>query len=366
MIIGILKEIKTAENRVCMTPEGVQTMADNGHSCLVETMAGMGAGFSDDDYVTAGAELVRTPDEIYLRADMVMHVKEPQPGEIPLIRDGQIIFTYLHLAANEELTRNLLQTGAICIGYETIEDDNGLLPLLAPMSEVAGRLAVLEGTKYLQKHYGGSGVLLSGVTGVAPGTIMIIGGGTVGINAARIGCGLGAKVYLLTRSYERLRYLSEIMPPNCYCIRSSPAIIAELLPKTDLVVGAVLIPGAKAPKLITREMLQMMKPGSVLVDVSIDQGGCFETSKPTTHTDPTYLVDDIVHYCVANMPGAVARTSTMALTNATLPYALEIANNGWKEACSHNPAIKKGLNTAHGKLTCPGVGEAFGIEVSDF
>lgn len=366
MIVGILKEIKTAENRVCMTPSGVQTMVENGHSCLVETMAGKGAGFNDDQYAQAGAELVQTSEEIYSRADMVMHVKEPQPDELPLIREGQIIFTYLHLAANEELTRNLMQTGAICIGYETVEKDDGSLPLLAPMSEVAGRLAVLEGTKYLQKHFGGSGVLLSGVTGVAPGTILIIGGGTVGINAARIGCGLGAKVYLLTRSYERLRYLSEIMPKNCYCIKSTPAAIAELLPEADLVVGAVLIPGAKAPKLITRKMLPTMKHGSVIVDVSIDQGGCFETSRPTTHSDPTYIVDDIVHYCVANMPGAVARTSTMALTNATLPYALEIADKGWRKACSQNPSTMLGLNIAHGKLTCPGVGEAFGLEVTDF
>ncbi len=366
MIIGIPKEIKTAENRVCMTPSGVQTMAQNGHSCLVETMAGIGAGFDNDLYAEAGAELIQTPEEIYHRADMVMHVKEPQPSELALIREGQIIFTYLHLAADEELTRNLMQTGSICIGYETVENDDGSLPLLAPMSEVAGRLAVLEGAKCLQKHYGGSGVLLSGVTGVSPGTILIIGGGTVGVNAATIGCGLGAKVYLLTRSYERLRYLSEIMPPNCFCIKSTPAAIAELLPEVDLVVGAVLVTGAKAPKLITKDMLGKMKAGSVLVDVSIDQGGCFETSRPTTHTDPIFLVDTIVHYCVANMPGSVARTSTMALTNATLPYAVEIANNGWKEACKKNPAIKKGLNIAHGKLTCPGVGEAFSLDVVDF
>ncbi len=366
MLVGILKEIKTAENRVCMTPSGVETVVGNGHICLVETEAGNGAGFSNDEYKKAGAELITTPEEIYKRADMVMHVKEPQPSELPLVREGQIIFTYLHLAANEELTRNLLQTGAICIAYETVEKDDGSLPLLAPMSEVAGRLAVLEGTKYLQKHYGGSGVLLSGVTGVSPGTILIIGGGTVGINAARIGCGLGAKVYLLTRSYERLRYLSEIMPPNCYCIKSTSAVIAELLQEADLVVGAVLIPGAKAPKLITREMLQTMKSGSVLVDVSIDQGGSFETSKPTTHKEPIYVVDGIVHYCVANMPGAVARTSTMALTNATLPYAVEIANKGWKKACNQNPAIRQGLNIANGKLTCLGVGEAFGLDVVDY
>jgi len=366
MIIGILKEIKTAENRVSMTPAGVETMVNRGHILLVEKKAGFMAGFSDNDYLGAGAELVDTPEEIYHRADMIMHVKEPQPSEYPLIRDGQIIFTYLHLAANEDLTKALIRSGAVCFGYETVETDDGLLPLLAPMSEVAGRLAVIEGAKYLQKQFGGSGMLLSGVSGVAPGTILILGGGTVGMNAARIGCGLGAQVYLLTRSYEKLRHLSEIMPPNCLPIKSSNLKIRELLPAADLVIGAVLVPGAKAPKLVTRKMLADMKKGSVLVDVAIDQGGCFETSRPTNHTEPVYIIDDIVHYCVTNMPGAVAKTSTTALTNATLPYALEIADKGWTRSCKENRAIAKGLNIARGKVCYKGVAEAFGLEFTEF
>jgi len=363
MIVGILKEIKTAENRVSMTPAGVRTMVSDGHTLLVEKNGGAGAGFSDNDYHDNGAELIDTAEEIYRRADMVMHVKEPQPSEYGMMRESQIIFTYLHLAANEELTKQLIQSKAVCFGYETVEEDNGFLPLLAPMSEVAGRLAVLEGAKYLQKQFGGSGVLLSGVTGVAPGTILILGGGTVGMNAAKIGCGLGARVYLLTRSQEKLHHLSEIMPANCFIIKSSRAKIAELLPTADLVIGAVLIPGAQAPKLITKEMLVDMKKGSVLVDVSIDQGGCFETSHPTSHADPIYLVNDIVHYCVTNMPGAVAKTSTMALTNATLAYAREIADKGWKQCCRENRALAKGLNISEGKVYCKGVAEAFNLDL---
>lgn len=366
MIVGILKEIKVAENRVSMTPDGVGTMVNAGHTLLVEKKAGVGAGFSDSSYRGAGAELIDESEEIYRRADMVMHVKEPQPEEYPFIREGQIIFTYLHLAANEQLTRELLASGAVCFGYETVEQENGLLPLLAPMSEVAGRLAVLEGAKYLQEQFGGSGVLLSGVAGVTPGTIVILGGGTVGMNAARIGCGLGAQVYLLTRSYEKLRYLSEVMPSNCFPIKSNRSRIRELLKTADLVIGAVLIPGSRAPKLVSRSMLGDMKKGSVLVDVSIDQGGCFETSRPTNHSEPIYIVDGIVHYCVTNMPGALARTSTMALTNATLPYALEIADKGWMEAYRGNRAIQKGLNMALGKISCQAVAEAFNFKFTDF
>lgn len=365
MITGILKEIKVAEHRVCMTPSGVEVLIENGHSVLVENEAGTDSGFSNEAYLHAGADVVETPAEIYERADMVMHVKEPQPSEYSLIRKDQIVFTYLHLAAERNLTEALVKAGSVNIAYETIQKDDGSLPLLTPMSEVAGRMAAQEGAKYLELHQGGSGVLLGGVPGVAPGNVVVIGGGVVGINAARIACGLGAKVYLLDTNLDRLRYLSEVMPSNCFPIMSSQPVLRELLKDADLVIGAVLIPGAKAPKLITREMLKGMKPGSVMVDVAIDQGGCFETSRPTTHTEPTFAVDDIVHYCVANMPGAVAKTSTLALTNATLPYALQIANKGWKKACRDNSDIKPGINVVQGKITCKGVAEAFNMEYVD-
>jgi len=365
MIIGILKEIKVAENRVCMTPAGVEVMRLNNHEVLVENNAGIGSGFSNEAYIKAGAEIVSTPAEIFERADMVMHVKEPQPSEYSLIRKDQIVFTYLHLAAEKKLTEALAAAQSVNIAYETIQKADGSLPLLTPMSEVAGRMAAQEGAKYLELHHGGSGVLLGGVPGVAPGNVVVIGGGIVGINAAKMACGLGAKVYLLDTNLDRLRYLSEVMPANCFPIMSSQPVLRDLLKIADLVIGAVLIPGAKAPKLVTREMLNGMKPGSVMVDVAIDQGGCFETSKATTHTDPTYIVDGIVHYCVANMPGAVAKTSTMALTNATLPYALQIANKGWKKACRENIEIQPGVNVVQGKITYKGVAEAFDMEYVD-
>ncbi len=365
MIVGILKEIKVAENRVCMTPAGVETMIQHGHTMLVEKSAGVGSGFEDSVYLEAGAELVETAAEIYQRAEMVMHVKEPQPAEYPLIREGQIVFTYLHLAAEEMLTRALIECKSVNIAYETIQKGDGSLPLLTPMSEVAGRMAAQEGAKYLEMPQGGRGILLGGVPGVAPGTVIVIGGGVVGINAAKIACGLGAQVYLLDTSLERLRYLSEVMPSNCYPVMSSVPTLRRLLPEADLVIGAVLIPGGKAPKLITRDDLSLMKPGSVLVDVAIDQGGCFETSKPTTHTEPTYEVDGIVHYCVANMPGAVAKTSTLALTNATLPYAIEIASKGWKKACRENPEITPGANVVLGHVTYDRVAEAFGLDYTE-
>ncbi len=362
MIVGILKEIKAEENRVAMTPAGVEVMRASGHTVLVEKNAGTGSGFSDQDYVAAGAEIVNTAREIYQRSEMVMHVKEPLPPEYDLIRPGQIVFTYLHLAAAEELTRKLMDSKAICIAYETIQKDDGSLPLLTPMSEVAGRMAAQQGAKYLEMAQGGHGVLLGGVPGVDPGTVVVIGGGVVGTNAAKMACGLGAKVYLLDKSLSRLRYLADVMPANCFLLMSSPATLRQLLPKADVVIGAVLIPGAKAPKLVTRQMLKSMRPGTVLVDVAIDQGGCFETSRPTTHADPTYVVDGIVHYCVANMPGAVAKTSTLALTNATLPYAVELANKGWKAACRENKEIRLGLNVADGKITYKAVAEAFGLD----
>jgi alanine dehydrogenase len=362
MIVGVLKEIKTEENRVCMTPAGVEVMLQNGHTVLVEKNAGTGSGFNNKGYEAAGAEIVDTAKEIFKRAKMVMHVKEPLPAEYDLIQKDQIIFTYLHLAAAEELTKVLIKSGSIGIAYETIQKADGSLPLLTPMSEVAGRMAIQQGAKYLEMAQGGHGVLLGGVPGVDPGTVVVIGGGVVGINAAKMACGLGAKVYLLDMNLERLRYLSDVMPSNCFLLMSKPSTIRRLIKEADVVVGAVLIPGAKAPKLLTREMLKTMKKGSVLVDVAIDQGGCFETSKATTHGAPIYKVEGVVHYCVANMPGAVPKTSTLALTNATLPYAVEIANKGWKKAMQQNPEIKLGANVVKGKVTYQGVADAFGLK----
>ncbi|EFL50724.1 alanine dehydrogenase [Solidesulfovibrio fructosivorans JJ]] len=361
MIVGILKEIKTEEHRVCMTPAGVEVMCQRGHTLLVERNAGAGSGFPDAAYVEAGAEIVATAKEVYARSEMVMHVKEPLAQEYGLIREGQIVFTYLHLAADEELTKGIINSKCIAIAYETMQRADGSLPLLTPMSEVAGRMAIQQGAKYLEMEHGGHGVLLGGVTGVAPAVVLVIGGGEVGANAAKMACGLGAKVYLLDMNLDRLRYLSDIMPKNCFPLMSSPATVRELVKQADVVVGAVLIPGAKTPKLVTKDMLKTMKKGSVLVDVAIDQGGCFETSKPTTHTDPIYTVDGVVHYCVANMPGAVAKTSTMALTNATLPYALEIATKGWKQAMRDTLEIKRGANAVDGKITFKGVSDAFGL-----
>ncbi len=365
MIVGVLKEIKAEENRVCMTPAGVEVMKQNGHEVIVEKNAGMGSGFNDDAYKSAGAEIINTPKEIFKRSDMVMHVKEPLPAEYDLIRKDQIIFTYLHLSAAEELTHVLIKSGSIGIAYETIQKADGSLPLLTPMSEVAGRMAIQQGAKYLEMAQGGHGVLLGGVPGVDPGTVVIIGGGIVGTNAAKMACGLGAKVYILDMNLERLRYLSDVMPSNCFLLMSKPSTIRRLIKEADVVVGAVLIPGAKAPRLITREMLKTMKKGAVLVDVAIDQGGCFETAKATTHGEPIYTVEGVVHYCVANMPGAVPKTSTLALTNATLPYAVEIANKGWKKAMQENPEIKYGANVVKGKVTYDGVAEALGLEFTN-
>ncbi len=362
MIVGILKEIKIAENRVSMTPAGVEVMTHHKHQVLVEKNGGKGSGFSDEEYVQAGATIVDSPAEIFAKSDMVMHVKEPQPQEYDLIRKDQIVFTYLHLAADEQQTRGLIKARSVNIAYETIQKEDGSLPLLTPMSEVAGRMAAQVGAEYLQMTKGGRGILLGGVPGVEPGNVVVIGGGVVGINAALLACGLGAKVYLLDTNLDRLRYLREVMPANCFPIMSSLPKLRELLKEADLVVGAVLIPGAKAPKLVTRDMLKVMKPGSVMVDVAIDQGGCFETSVATSHDKPVYTVDGVVHYCVANMPGAVAKTSTLALTNATLPYAVQIANKGWKKAALDNVEIARGLNIVDGKVTYKAVAEAFGLE----
>lgn len=365
MTVGILKEIKVAESRVSMTPAGVDQMVRHGHTVLVEHNAGFGSGFADDAYIVAGAEIVFTPAEIFARSDMVMHVKEPQPSEYELIRPGQIVFTYLHLSAEESLTKAMMATGCVGIAYETVERLDRSLPLLTPMSEVAGRLATQEAAKYLERPQGGRGILLGGVTGVKPATVLVLGGGIVGTNAAMMACGLGAQVYLLDTNLDRLRHLTEVMPKNCTMVASSRAEIRELAKQADAVIGAVLIPGAKAPHLITRDMLATMKPGAVIVDVAIDQGGCFETSHATTHTDPIYVVDGIVHYCVANMPGAVPMTSTLALTNATLPYALQLADQGWLHAVRDSRELRLGLNVLDGHLVYQRVADTFGMPCDD-
>ncbi|MGD2000811.1 MAG: alanine dehydrogenase, partial [Desulfobacterales bacterium] len=331
MIVGIPKEIKADENRVAMTPAGVEIMKQHRHTVLIEKQAGEPSGFEDADYEHAGAEIVASSKDIFNRSEMILRVKEPQTSEFDGLKEDQIYFSYLHLAASEKLTHTLIETGSINIAYETIQKDDGSLPLLKPMSEVAGPMAIQEGAKYLEMAQGGHGVLLGGVPGVDPATVVILGGGVVGGNAANMASGLGANVYVLDIDLERLRYLSDVMPANCFIVKSSPAAIRDLITKADLVVGAALVPGARTPVLVTRDMLKTMKKGTVLVDVAIDQGGCFETSEETTHQQPTYIIDTIVHYAVSNMPGAVPRTSSLALTNATLPYVLEIADKGWKK-----------------------------------
>ncbi|KAA6330018.1 Alanine dehydrogenase [termite gut metagenome] len=361
MIIGVLKEIKLAEKRVCMTSAGVDAMVKHSHQVLVETDAGVGSGFSNEAYKEVGAELVATPKEIFKRADMVMHVKEIQSGEYALLREGQIVFTYLHLAADPEQTAALQASKCVAIAYETVQTADKRLPLLQPMSEVAGRMAIQEGARFLEMPQGGNGVLLGGVPGVAPAKVVILGGGVVGTNAAKIACGMGADVTVLDMNLDRLRYLDDIMPANCKVIMSNPYVIQEEIKQADLVIGAVLVAGAKAPKLVTKEMIAKMKKGAVMVDVAIDQGGCFETSKPTTHQDPVFTVEGVIQYCVANMPGAVARTSTLALTNATLPYALAIADKGWKKALEEDKALALGLNVVGGEIVFAPVKEALGL-----
>lgn len=362
MKIGIPKEIKTNENRISLVPAGAEALVSAGHTVYVEQGAGLGSGFDDAEYTAVGATILKTADEVWAAAEMIIKVKEPIKVEWPRMRKGQTIFTYFHFAADEELTKAHLESGATCIAYETVETATRELPLLIPMSEVAGRMAVQEGAKYLEKLYGGRGVLLGGVPGVVPAKVVILGGGIVGVNSAKMAAGMGAKVIILDTSLPRLRYLSDVMPANVQLIYSNRQNILEAISTADLVIGGVLLPGAKAPKLIRREDLKVMRPGAVIVDVAVDQGGCVETIKPTTHENPVYTVDGIIHYGVANMPGGVPRTSTLALTNATLPYALKLANKGWKQALREDPALLKGLNVVDGKVTYGGVAEAFGME----
>ena len=361
MLIGVPREIKNHEYRVGLTPAGARELSARGHQVLVQRDAGAGIGLSSEAYEAAGAQIVDSAAEVYGRAEMVIKVKEPQPEECAMLRPGQLLYAYLHLAPDPEQTRALLASGCTAIAYETVTDDRGGLPLLAPMSEVAGRMAIQAGAHALEKAQGGSGVLLGGVPGVKPAEVLVIGGGTVGLNAARMAMGLGAHVTLLDRSLERLKYIDELYGERLTTIYSSHDAIQERLPYTDLVIGAVLIPGAAAPRLVSRGQLKLMRAGSVLVDVAIDQGGCFETSRPTTHQEPTYEVDGIIHYCVANMPGGVARTSTFALTNATLPHALALADKGMAQALLDDPNLRNGLNVHAGKLTYRAVADALNL-----
>ena len=361
MIIGVPKEIKNNENRVGMTPSGVQEMTRRGHVVYVQASAGVNSGFSDEAYTAAGAKILPSIEEVYAKADMIVKVKEPIEREYSLVRKGQLVFTYFHFASSEPLTKAMIASGAVCCAYETVERKDRSLPLLVPMSEVAGRMATQEGCYFLERPRGGKGKLMGGVPGVKPAKVFVIGGGVVGTAAARTAAGMGADVTICDVSLPRLSYLADVMPRNVKTLMSSEYNIREELKSADLVVGSVLIPGAKAPKLVTREMLSLMEPGSVLVDVAIDQGGCFETSHPTTHESPVYYVDDILHYCVANIPGAVPYTSTLALTNATLPYALQLACKGWRKACADNEELRKGLNVVEGKVVYKEVAEAWGL-----
>jgi alanine dehydrogenase len=365
MIVGVPKEIKSHENRIAVVPGGVEALVAHGHQVLVEEGGGLGSGFDDSAYESVGAEIVADVDELWARADMIVKVKEPIAPEYERIREGQVLFTYFHFAADETLTRTILERKCVAIAYETVQLDTGELPLLTPMSEVAGRMAVQEGAKYLEKNQGGCGVLLGGVPGVLPAEVVILGGGVVGTNAAWIAAGFGAHVTILDLDLDRLRYLADVMPANVDTLFSNRRNILEQIARADLLVGAVLLPGAKAPSLVTQEDLKLMKDGSVIVDVAVDQGGCVETVRPTTHDDPIYVVEGVIHYCVANMPGAVPRTSTLALTNATSPYMMALANKGWVRACQEDDALALGINAADGKLTYGAVGEAFGLESID-
>ena len=361
MIIGVPKEIKSDENRVALTPAGALELTKRGHRVYVQSTAGDASGFTDDIYVDAGASILDTIEEVYATAEMIVKVKEPIEQEYGLIRPDQLVFTYFHFASYEPLTRAMIKSGAVCLAYETVELGDRSLPLLVPMSEVAGRMAVQEGAKYLERPQLGKGVLLGGVPGVPPANVLVIGGGIVGTQAAKMAAGLGSRVVILDIDLARLRYLADVMPPNVITMYSNEYNIRELIKQSDLIIGAILIPGAKAPKLITREMLKSMQPGTVLVDVAVDQGGCIETTHPTTHKDPIYVVDEVVHYSVANMPGAVPYTSTIALTNATLPYTLKLANLGWERACREDRSLRLGLNIVKEKVVYRGVAEAFDL-----
>ncbi len=365
MIIGVPKEIKNNENRVGVTPAGIMEFISHGHTVFVQHNAGLQSGFEDQEYIDAGAQILPTIEEVYETAEMIIKVKEPIEQEYTLIKENQLVFTYFHFASSEPLTHAMIKSKAVCISYETVEDVDRSLPLLTPMSEVAGRMSIQQGAKYLEKPLKGRGILLGGVPGVAPAKVLVLGGGVVGTQAAKMAAGLGADVTILDISMKRLRYLDDVMPANVNTEFSNEYTIRKHIKTSDLIIGGVLIPGAKAPKLITRDMLKEMRPGTVLVDVAVDQGGCFETTKPTTHQDPTYIIDDVVHYSVANMPGAVPFTSTMGLTNVTLFYALQLANKGWKTACKENQSLQKGLNIINGKVVYPAISEAFNLPLED-
>jgi alanine dehydrogenase len=365
MIIGVPKEIKPDEYRVAVTPAGAEMLVQAGHRLVIERGAGLGSGFTDDFYETAGATLRDGAADVWDEAEMIMKVKEPIEPEWPRMREGQVVFTYFHFAASDELTRAVIDSGAVAIAYETVELPTGELPLLTPMSEIAGRMAVQEGAKYLERPQGGLGVLLGGVPGVLPGKVLILGGGVVGTNAAKVAAGLGARVGIMDIDLERLRYLDDVMPANVHTLFSTRYAIRKQVEDADVIIGAVLITGAKAPSLITREDLSLMRPGTVIVDVAVDQGGCVETIRPTTHKEPVYTVDEVIHYGVANMPGGVPRTSTLALTNATLPYAVALASRGWRRACATDPALRAGVSVAGGKVTHAGVSEAFGLDLTN-
>ncbi len=359
MLIGVPKEIKTHENRVAMTPAGVMELTKRKHKVYVQTKAGIGSGYTDTDYKKAGAQILKTIEAVYKKAEMIVKVKEPIKSEYKLIREDQLLFTYFHFASHKPLTDAMIKSKSVCLAYETVTNPDGSLPLLIPMSEVAGRMATQEGAKYLEKPMGGRGVLLGGVPGVPPASVLILGGGVVGTQAAKMAAGLGAQVTIMDINLDRLRELDDIMPANVSTRYSNEYNIQLMIPHMDLIIGAVLIVGAKAPHLITKRMLKKMRPGTVLVDVAVDQGGCIETCKPTTHSDPTYVIDGVIHYCVANMPGAVPYTSTIALTNATLPYVIKLASKGWKKACKEDAGLAAGLNVVNGKVTYPGVAKAF-------
>jgi alanine dehydrogenase len=366
MRIGVPKEVKMDEYRVALMPVGAEVLVKAGHEVTIESQAGVGSGFSDEMYLAAGAKLAKGPDEIFDRSEMIIKVKEPQPAEIGKFKKGQVVFTYFHFAASRELTEGCLKSGITAIAYETIKDRAGRLPCLTPMSEIAGKMSIQEGAKYLEKPMMGRGILLGGVPGVEPAKVVVLGGGASGLNAAKVAAGLGASVVIMDISLDRLRYLSDVMPANVVTLYSDPQNIRDHVRGADLVIGAVLIPGARAPRLVTRDELKQMKPGAVLVDISIDQGGCFETSRPTTHQTPTYVVDHIVHYCVTNMPGAVGRTSTIALCNATLSYAVKIAGKGFEKAFAEDAGLADGLNVHAGRVTNAPVAEAFGLKYEPF